>query len=287
MATFASGLYSNYLAISSKDPQTLYFCSDVQKFFVGAVDYTSAVRVVAARPATPAVDVLYYNTTSGIAEVFNGSTWVPITKVTINAIGAAPTNDEIATAKAVKDYVDAKMEVISDVIGGDGLVVDVEAGMSPGTLKVTYGDDSDSEVTLTGVAHGVTYNSSTLVLTIPMVGGSPLVVNLPKDNFVESGEYDPLTEEIVLTLKDESEVRFAASDLIDIYTSGSGTNDTIQISVNSDNEISATFKIDTTTVLGIAADGKLTIDLSDIEGDIEDLDERIEDLETALTWGTF
>lgn len=133
---------------------------------------------------------------------------------------------------------------------------------SNGTLTVTKTDDSTADVALTGVAHDITYDSTALTLTIPQVGSTNLVVNLPRDNFVESGSYNPETECIELVLKDETVISIPASSLIDIYTSGSGEDDTVKITVSEDNEISATINVDTSTVLAIDEDGAITIDLS-------------------------
>ena len=59
--------------------------------------------------------------------------------------------------------------------------------------------------------------------------------------------------------------------------------------MGSDNTIKATFKVDTTGVLAVGADGTLTIDLSGyaLGEDLAELEDRVSDLETALTWGAF
>lgn len=37
---FKQGLKSNYLSIETKDPNTLYFCTDTQEFFLGSAQYS-------------------------------------------------------------------------------------------------------------------------------------------------------------------------------------------------------------------------------------------------------
>jgi hypothetical protein len=326
MAVFLKGTKESYELLASKDPNAWYIITDTHELFIGEELYTEHVRFYTDElPETPATGVLYIDEDNGTGSVHDGANWATIIRPIVKTIGIAATDSQVPSAKAVRDYVNGK---ITDLTEGDGVVVDVVAGDDPGTLKVVMGDESESDVVLEGLAHSVEYNSSTLTLTIPMVGSAqPLVINLPRDNFVESGYYDGDTSDIVLILKDETEVKIPAVDLIDIYTSGSGANDTVKIAVNSDNEISATIAIDTSYgILGVAADGKLTVnlagyvtedELADMLGDmyelideetsfgdiiadkisdaiddfitdeITPLKERVSALENAALWGTF
>ena len=296
---FMEGLKANYTALSPKNANTVYLCTDTRELYVGDLLFTGGLRIYTGTlPATPANDTLYYNETTGEGSYYTGTVWKTIIKPTVDVINSTANNDTIPTAKAVKDYVDGE---ISEVTGGNSIISDIASKTGDnGTLQITKGDDSVADVELTGVAHDVAYDSTNLKLTVPIVGSPDLVISLPQDNFVESGIYDSGDKEIILTLKDGSEIHIPAADLVDVYTSGSGTNDTISITVGSDNKISATIKVDTTGVLGVDSDGKLTIDLSnyatttyvenaldDIETTIDALDERLTDVESALTWGTF
>lgn len=290
---FMKGLKEDYVALESYNESTLYFCEDSGEMFLGDEPYNKGFRTYTdTLPAVPAEDTLYFNTTTGVGSYYNGSAWQVAIRATVTSITSSADDNTVPTAKAVKDYVDAE---IAGVTGGSAVVKDVSLSETDtGVLDVTYGDNTVENVELTGVAVNPTYNDSTLVLTIPVVGGNPLVVNLPKDNFIHDGYYDAATEEIVLVLNDgdeeaeppvpATEIRIPASAFIDIYTSGSGVNDTVAISVTEDNKIAATFKVDTTGALSIAADGKLTIDLTDYAtvASVTALGVRVDDLEDAV-----
>jgi hypothetical protein len=262
---FVKGLQAKYNALDPKSATTIYFTTDTRSLYVGGVLYTEPVRLyTGALPATPAVGVLYFNTDTGLGSVYNGVAWTVVLKPNVTVIDEGATNDVIAPALAVKNFVEAAIEsAIEEVTGGSSVVAGVASKSgSNGTLEVTKGDGSVVEAPLTGIAHDPVWDSANLKLTIPVVGSSNIIVNIPKDQFVESGAYDSASKEIVLTMKQGGSVRIPASDFVDIYTSGSGANDTVAISVSSDNKISAAFAVDTTGALGIASNGKLTIDLS-------------------------
>jgi hypothetical protein len=286
------GTQANYNSLGTKNANTLYFTTDTHALYVGSDLYTEPVRFVTSRPANPATGVLYLNTTTGLGETHNGSSWTTVIRAVVTTINGSADDATTPTTKAVKDYVDDRVE---EILGGDDLVVDIKQALNgedepiPGTIEVSYGDESTATVALEGVAHNPTYDSGSLVLTIPVVGDSALVINLPQDNFVSSGAYNTETKNIELTLADTTVVYIPASDLVDIYTSGSGTNDTVSIAVGSDNKITATIKVDTASALSIDGTGKLTIDLSSYlqADDLDELDGRVDDLETATTWGTF
>lgn len=320
---FLKGLKDSYDKLDPKNENTIYLCTDSRELFAGSLLFTGGLRTYTGNlPTVPATEVLYFNVETGVGSYYTGTEWKTAIHATITAITTGADDNTIPTAKAVKDYVD---ELVAEITGGSGIVTDVgaKAGAN-GTIVVTKGDGSTQDVGLTGVAHDVVYDSASLKLTIPMVGGTDLVINLPKDNFVESGAYNAATKAIDLTLKDGTVVSIPAASLIDIYTSGSGANDTVSITVTDDNKISATIKVDTTGVLGIKADGTLTIDLTAyatvtsvealqdaidiLNGDATTagsvakaladakayadtlntaMDVRMSDAENALTWGTF
>ena len=261
---FWTGLQANYDSlVTPRDGHSFYFCTDSRNLYLGDNLYTDGVRVVVSRPSdtTAAVGVLYINSTSGLGEVFDGTNWKTIIRPVVNTITGS-TSSELVDASGIKSYVGTQ---IAGVTGGSGIVVDINAhDTDAGVIVADFGDGSDKEIELDGLAHDITYDPTALKLTIPMVGEElPLVINLPVDNFVESGVYDSDTESIVLTLKDKSTVSIPAVDLVDIYVSNSGSNDTVTIVVDPDlKAIKATIKVDTSGPLAIASDGKITIDLS-------------------------
>lgn len=281
---FKKGIKENYNKLDPKNENTIYLCTDSRELFVGSLLFTGGLRTYTGNlPTVPAVEVLYFNTATGVGSYYTGTEWKTAIHATITAITSGADDNTIPTAKAVKDYVD---ELVAEITGGSGIVTDLATKADTnGTLVVTKGDGSTKDVALTGVAHDATYDSTNLKLTIPMVGKPNLVVNLPKDNFVESGAYNPTTKAIDLALKDGTVVSIPAASLIDVYTSGSGANDTVSIMVTDDNKISATIKVDTSGALGVKADGSLTIDLTAYAtvSSVESLQDAIDILNGSAT----
>ena len=85
--------------------QAFYLTTDTHEVYFGQNLYTEPVRFVTERETTPAQGVLYI-LPSGLGEVYDGSAWKTVIKPTVTKIEAGVTDEQIATAKAVKDYVD-------------------------------------------------------------------------------------------------------------------------------------------------------------------------------------
>ena len=85
--------------------QSFYLTTDTHEVYFGQNLYTEPVRFVTERETTPAQGVLYI-LPSGLGEVYDGSAWKTVIKPTVTKIEAGVTDEQIATAKAVKDYVD-------------------------------------------------------------------------------------------------------------------------------------------------------------------------------------
>ena len=102
MAHFVyTGLKANLPA--ERNVNSFYLCTDTRELFFGADLYTEAVRFYdGTKPTAPAQGVLYI--------VWTGTTWKSVftaivTKTVATTIGAAASDSEVPTAKAVKDYV--------------------------------------------------------------------------------------------------------------------------------------------------------------------------------------
>lgn len=85
--------------------QAFYLTTDAHEVYFGQNLYTEPVRFVTERETTPAQGVLYI-LPSGLGEVYDGSAWKTVIKPTVTKIEAGVTDEQVATAKAVKDYVD-------------------------------------------------------------------------------------------------------------------------------------------------------------------------------------
>ena len=136
-----------------------------------------------------------------------------------------------------------------------------------GNIKVGSGNPA----TLTNVAHGITYDSTALKITIPQYGSSDLVINIPKDKFVTAGKYyeaypePPATathhKVIVLTIDNQTEpVLIPAESLVNVYTADN-TGKNVEIAISDDYKISANISLagtadDAGKILVASTDGK-------------------------------
>lgn len=136
-----------------------------------------------------------------------------------------------------------------------------------GNIKVGSGNPA----TLTNVAHGITYDSTALKITIPQYGSSDLVINIPKDKFVTAGKYyeaypePPATathhKVIVLTIDNQDEpVIIPAESLVNVYTADN-TGKNVEITISDDYKISANISLagtadDAGKILVASTDGK-------------------------------
>lgn len=238
--TFSVGTYAKYQAIETKDTDTLYFLTDTLQLFKGDSEYTKSCKLVTSLPnVTEGIQgIIYVNTSDFTLHIFNGTSFMQITKGYATSISASPTNNDVPTTKAVADYVTNK---IADVVGGVGtFVTDVIYSADTGTLSVSKGADPVTTI-FTGVVNNPTYDSTTRKITLPVFGGDALVIELGKDAFVESGSYNVDTKTIDLVLTSGDEVIIPVGSLVDIYT-GIATAST-SVTVSSDNKISVNVKL--------------------------------------------
>ena len=96
------GLKANLPAVRE---QAFYLTTDTHEVYFGQNLYTEPVRFVPKRETAPAQGVLYI-LPSGLGEIYDGSAWKTVIKPTVTKIEAGVTDEQVATAKAVKDYVD-------------------------------------------------------------------------------------------------------------------------------------------------------------------------------------
>ena len=251
------GTQAEYDALATKNPNYLYFTSDTGKLYKGTIDYTDNLISVSAAPATGVAGKIYFETITGIVKAYVGGEWKVISYPIATEIDATnPSASKVASEAAIVDYVES-------AIGGDGVVADVAQKMTtgdtptavPGTLEVTMGDQSKKDVALTGVVNNPTWNETTRQLSLPVVGGQTVQVNIGKDIFLESGRYDSENKEIVLVLNDEdqTEIRIPASALYNDYTGGTTNSGTVAID-GTTHEITFNLKLNEST------DNKLVLD---------------------------
>lgn len=217
--------------LSTKDKGTLYFLPDVGQIYKGDVLFSGTVLTKSGD--TGKQGVLYVD---GNNKLFVG-TGTGFKEIAPLATTLDATDDVKApTSKAVDDYLKSK------------LVSEVAYDETNQAIKVTkYGEADPTALSLKGMlaAEGVTYSEGTL--TLPVVNGDDVVINLPKENFVKSGSYDAESESIVLVLEqpdaegNEQKVVIPVSALVDISdVQGSAT---LQLNMNASKVISGAVKI--------------------------------------------
>lgn len=81
---FKAGLNANYVAIATKDENTLYFSTDTNQFYVGSSEYTRPVRSGAGAPSSTTgipTGSMYYDTTNHELYALLGDTWTKVSNL--------------------------------------------------------------------------------------------------------------------------------------------------------------------------------------------------------------
>lgn len=255
---------SAFDSLDPKDANTLYFITDAGKIFKGSTNVTSCVTVEAIPEASAAVKGKLYidSNTFAMAITMDGASWIQASPgyLTDGVEWAAADSKKLATIGLIKKGIQAAV---------DGIDTTTYFENSTGTVKV--GAEGTGAV-LTGVAHDVKYDRSQLRITIPVYGGTDIVVDIPKDKFVTAGQfYEDYPAEgepthhnvIVLTIDGQVDpVIIPAEALVDVYTADNTGKD-VTLVISQDNNISASVKIDPTggNALVTSANG-LRVDVS-------------------------
>lgn len=231
-------------SLDPKDTNTLYFLTDAGKIYKGSTDVTNCVTVGTIPQIAEAVKGRLYidNNTFAMSVTMDGSTWIQASPgyLTNGTEWAAADSNKLATIGLIK-------KGIQEAI--DAIALTTEFENSTGTVTVGNGTGA----VLTGVAHDPQWDAGQLTLTIPVYGGSSIVVNIPKDKFVTAGQYykdypdsDSATHHnvIVLTIDNQEEpVIIPAEALVNVYTADNADKN-VAITVSEDNKISASVVID-------------------------------------------
>lgn len=281
LVQFKTGTSTAFKALETKDSNTLYFLNDTFQLYKGNSLYSKSYKVVETLPETGVEGVLYVVTSAKTLYEYDGTKFnVAFSNQVDNTV--TQTGKNAVSGKAVYNYV---LNAISNLAGGDGtLVTDVTYDSeNHGKLIVSKGTDNDTTVTLTGLVSDPTYNEESKVLSLPVVGGTALTINLGAlAAGFSSGYYDAETKKIILVLENGTNIEIDAAALIDVYNgTPTSSKDVVRISVdNTTNIITASLIIDENT-FKVTEDGKLTVDLSNTsEGSIG---EKISTLENSVT----
>lgn len=285
---FKSGTYAQYVGLTTKNDNTIYFIDNGQ-IYKGATSYTDQIVVVSALPNTLVAGKVYVNTTDKSVTYYDGTTSTVVIPETVGTIGDSTPDTDLANVKAIKDFVAAEIAKIPAQVDYTVTLVDETAGTGELTKQTIKQGKVGSE---TEVGTIVVPDLKMEVKATPNDGylktyqftygtGSAFEIDIPKDLVVTAGEIivvnssspvSGLTDGtyLKLTIANQTEpVYINTSDLCDVYT-GKTATDGVSVSVSASNEISA-------TLVGKAV----------TEANLDDaLAKKIADGDAALTWGT-
>ena len=284
---FLSGSYAQYSGLAVKDDNTIYFIDG--QIFKGNVAYTDQIVVVSALPSTLTAGKVYVNTTDKSVTYYDGTTSTVVIPETVGTIGDATPDTNLANVKAIKDFVAAEIAKIPAQVDYTVTIIDETAGTGEKTKQTIKQGASGSEKEIGTI---VVPDLKMEVKATPNDGylktyqftygtGTTFEVDIPKDLVVESGEVITVTDEspvsgltngtyLKLVIVNQTEpVYIDVKDLCDVYT-GKAVTDGVSIAISDTNEISA-------ALVGKAvAESNLTDDLAN----------KINGLDSALTWGS-
>lgn len=146
LVKFVRGTAENFALLEAKDKDTLYIVTDEQRLYLGDKCISGGIYTsVAALPGTGAPNTLYLNTTDGSVSYWNGTGYTTLVKATGTTISEGSTNNQLATAKAVYDYVNSQISDL-DVSALAGRVTTLEGEMDTvqGQITTINGDGEGS-----------------------------------------------------------------------------------------------------------------------------------------------
>ena len=146
LVKFVRGTAENFALLDSKDQDTLYIITDEQRLYLGDKCISGGIYTsVPSLPGTGAPNTLYLNTTDGSVSYWNGTGYTTLVKATGTTISVDSTDNQLATAKAVYDYVDSQISDL-DVSALAGRVTTLEGEMDTvqGQITTINGDGEGS-----------------------------------------------------------------------------------------------------------------------------------------------
>lgn len=110
LVKFLTGSAADFQGLDVKDQDTLYFVTDERRIYKGDVPFSGGIyQTVEEFPGTGVVNTLYVNTATGQVSYWNGTGYQTVVPATGKTISAPGSNDQLATTKAVVDYVAAQV----------------------------------------------------------------------------------------------------------------------------------------------------------------------------------
>ena len=286
---FKTGSYAQYVSLTQKSDDTLYFLSNGQ-LYKGEVSYSDQIVVVSALPDTLAAGKVYVNTTDKSVTYYDGTTSTVVVPATVGTIGDSTPDTDLANVKAIKDFVAAEIAKIPAQVDYTVTLVDETAGTGEKTKQTIKQGKSGSEKEVGTI---VVPDLKMEVKATPNDGylktyqftygtGSTFEIDIPKDLVVKSGDVIVVDDthpisgltngtylKLVIANDDANPVYINTNSLVDVYT-GKTATDGVSVSVSASNEISA-------TLVGKAV----------TEANLEDtLAQKIANAEESFTWNS-
>ena len=285
---FKSGTYAEYIGLAAKDDNTIYFIDNGQ-IYKGATSYTDQIVVVSALPGTLTAGKVYVNTTDKSVTYYDGATSTVVIPETVGTIGDSTPDTDLANVKAIKDFVAAEIAKIPAAVDYTVTITDETAGTGEKTKQTIKQGKAGSEKEIGTI---VVPDLKMEVKAIPNDGylktyqftygtGSTFEVDIPKDLVVTAGEIivvdsshpiSGLTDGtyLKLTIANQAEpIYIDVKDLCDVYT-GKAVTVGVSVTISDTNEISAALVGKAVSEANLA----------------DDLANKINGLDSALTWGS-
>ena len=290
---FLSGTYSQYTALGTYDPSTLYFISE-GAIYKGNVNCTDQVIIVETLPQTLVGGKIYIEKDSGKVTYYDGTTSTVVIPETVGTIGDSTPDTDLANVKAIKDFVAAEIAkipaqvdytvIVDDsktVVDGQKKIYTIKQGKTGSEVAVEK-DIVIPDLKIEKLTTPTTGSVNTYEFTYG--DNTAVKIEVPdfKDKVVSSGEVIVVDDahpisgltngtylKLVIANDDANPVYINTNSLVDVYT-GKTATDGVSVSVSETNEISATL-----------------VGKSVTETNLDDaLAKKIADADDALTWGT-
>lgn len=107
-----------YEALGTKKEDEFYYISDEGILFLGEVCYGRKFSVVSEFPTSGAAGVVYINQMTFEVRIWSNGAWSTVGLPKSDAVNASSTNAQLATAKAVYDFVLGELAKIDAGAGG-------------------------------------------------------------------------------------------------------------------------------------------------------------------------
>lgn len=137
LVEFLTSSAADFQGLDVKDQDALYFITDERRIYKGDVPFSGGIyQTVEKFPGTGVVNTLYVNTATGQVSYWNGTGYQTVVPATGKTISAPGSNDQLATTKAVVDYVAAQLADL-DVAALEGRVDTLEGEMDTVQGQIT------------------------------------------------------------------------------------------------------------------------------------------------------